>query len=73
MAKIIVDKWFYIYSIPGCIHRDKGHCFENEIMEHLYAMYGIQQIIQYAWQLTMQAAQPYASLLVEDLEQRTKS
>ena len=24
MAKIIVDKWFYIYGIPARIHSDKG-------------------------------------------------
>ena len=24
MAKIIVDKWFYVYRIPARIHSDKG-------------------------------------------------
>ena len=24
MAKIIVDKWFYVYGIPSRIHSDKG-------------------------------------------------
>ena len=24
MAKIIVDKWFYVYGIPARIHSDKG-------------------------------------------------
>ena len=24
LAKIIVDKWFYIYGIPARIHSDKG-------------------------------------------------
>ena len=43
VAKILVDKWFYMYGIPACIHRDKGHNFDNEIMSHLYAMYGVEQ------------------------------
>ena len=43
VAKILVDKWFYVYGIPACIHSDKGHSFDNEIMSHLYAMYGVEQ------------------------------
>ena len=43
IAKILVDKWFYVYGIPACIHRDKGHSFDSEIMSHLYAMYGVEQ------------------------------
>ena len=43
IAKILVDKWFYVYGIPACIHSDKGCSFDNEIMSHLYAMYGVEQ------------------------------
>ena len=43
IAKILVDKWFYVYGIPACIHSDKGHSYDNEIMSHLYAMYGVEQ------------------------------
>ena len=43
MAKIIVDKWFYVYGIPSRIHSDKGQSFENAILEHLYSMYGVKQ------------------------------
>ena len=43
IAKILVDKWFYTYGIPACIHSDKGHSFDNKIMLHLYAMYGVEQ------------------------------
>ena len=43
IAKILVDKWFYTYGIPACIHNDKGHSFDSEIMSHLYAMYGAEQ------------------------------
>ena len=43
MAKIIVDKWFYVSGIPSRIHSAKGHSFENAILEHLYSMYGVKQ------------------------------
>ena len=42
-AKILVDKWFCVYCIPACIHSDKDYSSDNEIMSHLYAMYGIEQ------------------------------
>ena len=38
-----MDKWFYVYGIPACIHSDKGCSFDNEIMSHLYAMYRFDQ------------------------------
>ena len=38
MANLLVDKWFYTQ-----IHCDQGWCFDNEIMKHLYAMYGVEQ------------------------------
>ena len=38
-----MDKWFYVYGIPACQNSDKGHSFDNEIMSHLYAMYGVEQ------------------------------
>ena len=43
IAKILVDRWFYVYGIPACIHSDKGHGFDTEIMSHLYAKYGVEQ------------------------------
>ena len=43
VAKILVDKWFYVYGIPASIHSDQGWCFNNEIMTHLYVMYGVEQ------------------------------
>ena len=42
VAKIIVDKWSYVYGIPSRIHSDKGCSFENAILEHLYSMYNPQ-------------------------------
>ena len=38
-----MDKWFYTYGIPAHIHSNKGRSFDNEIMSHLYAMYGVEQ------------------------------
>ena len=43
IAKLLVDKWFYVYGIPARIHSDQGWCFENQIMQHLYALYGVEQ------------------------------
>ena len=43
IAKILVDKWFYVYGIPAPIHSDQGWCFDNQIMKHLYALYSIEQ------------------------------
>ena len=43
IAKILVDKWFYVHGIPAHIHSDKGCSFDNEIMSHLYAMYRVKQ------------------------------
>ena len=43
IAKILVDRWFYVYGIPACIHSNKGHSLDNEIMSHLCAMYGVEQ------------------------------
>ena len=43
IAKILVDKWFYVYGIPTQIHSDQGQSFDNQIMQYLYALYGIEQ------------------------------
>ena len=43
IVKILVDKWFYVYRIPVHIHCHKGQSFDNEIITHLYAMYGVDQ------------------------------
>ena len=43
VAKIIVDKWFYVFGILWRIHSDKGRSLDNSILEHLYSMYGVRQ------------------------------
>ena len=45
VAKVLVDKWFYMYGIPTWIHSDKGQSFENDVIHHLCKMYGNQQMI----------------------------
>ena len=50
-TKILVDKWFYVCGIPACIHSNKGLSFDNEIMSHLYAMYGAEQSTTMAYNL----------------------
>ena len=43
IAKILVDKWIYVYGIPAQIHSDQGRSFDNQIMQHLYALYSVEQ------------------------------
>ena len=43
ITEILVDKMFYMYGIPACIHSDKGQTFENAIISKLYSMYNIKQ------------------------------
>ena len=38
-----MDKWFYVYGNPTRIHSDQGQSFDNQIMQHLYALYGVEQ------------------------------
>ena len=45
IAKILVEKWFYVYGIPACIHSDKGQSFENALISKLYSMHNIKQPI----------------------------
>ena len=43
VAKVLVEKWFYVHGIPACIHSNKGQSFENAIISQLYSMYNIKQ------------------------------
>ena len=45
VAKTLVDRGLYVYGIPACIHSNKGRSFDNEIMSHLHAMYGVEKSI----------------------------
>ena len=35
IAKILVDKWVYVYGILACIHSNKGQSIENAIISKL--------------------------------------
>ena len=43
VAKVLVDKWFHVDGIPAWIHSDQGKLFDNEILDHLCAMYGVER------------------------------
>ena len=43
MAKIIMDKRFYVYGIPAHIHSDQDGLFKNEILEILCNLYRVKQ------------------------------
>ena len=43
VAKLLVEKWFSVFGIPSHLHSNQGRSFDNEIIAHLYQMYGIRQ------------------------------
>ena len=43
VAKALIDKWFYTYGIPACIHSDQDKSFDKHLIEQLCKLYGIQQ------------------------------
>ena len=45
VAKILVDKWFYVCGILTQIHSDKGQNYKNDIISDLYSMYNIKQCL----------------------------
>ena len=50
IAKVLVEKWFYVYGIPARIHSNKGRSFENAIISQLYSMYNIKQSMTMPYQ-----------------------
>ena len=43
VAKALVEKWFHMYGIPSRIHSDQGKSFDNEVIQSLCKLYGVQQ------------------------------
>ncbi|KAL0154049.1 hypothetical protein M9458_050649 [Cirrhinus mrigala] len=41
VAKILTEKWFYVYGVPKRIHSDQGRSFEGELLRRLCDLYGI--------------------------------
>lgn len=42
-ARILTEKWFYLYGVPKRIHSDQGRNFEGELMKQLCKIYGIEK------------------------------
>ena len=62
VAKILVDRWFHVYGIPACVHSDKGHSFDNEIMSHCMPcmeLSNLQPCPTTAWQCSHGKVKPY--------------
>ena len=77
VAKIIVDKCFYIYRIPARTHSDKGWSFESSILEHLYTMYGVKQstttTIQSTWEFHLWEFNHMFHYLLKTLDKEQKA
>lgn len=41
VAKVLTEKWFYLYRVPMWIHSDQGCAFEGEVHKRLCKLYGI--------------------------------
>ena len=41
VAKALIDKWFYTYTMPACIHSDQGKNFDSHLIEQLCRLYCI--------------------------------
>ncbi|KAL2085708.1 hypothetical protein ACEWY4_019028 [Coilia grayii] len=41
VAKVLTEKWFYLYGVPKRIHSDQGRAFEGELLKRLCKLYGI--------------------------------
>lgn len=39
VAKILTERWFYVYGVPRRIHSDQGRSFEGELLKHLCDTY----------------------------------
>ena len=76
VAKIILDKWFCIYSMPAHNHNNKGWSFYNEILEHLYILYMVRQskttIHNPSWGLTCERINCILHDLLRSLDKKNK-
>ena len=43
VARLLVEKWFYVYGVPDRIHSDQGRNFESELIRRLCQTYDIQK------------------------------
>ena len=42
-ARVLTEKWFYMYGVPRRIHSDQGRNFEGELLKQLCKIYGIEK------------------------------
>lgn len=43
VARVLTEKWFYVYGVPKCIHSDQGKSFEGDLLKRLCHLYGIEK------------------------------
>ena len=43
VARLLTERWFYLYGLPKRIHSDQGRCFEGELLRNLCKLYGVQK------------------------------
>ena len=43
VAKVLVQKWFFVFSIPHRLHSDRGRSFNNKIIAELCKLFGLAQ------------------------------
>lgn len=41
VARVLVERWFYLFGVPQQIHSDQGRCFESRLIQELCRLYGI--------------------------------
>ena len=41
VAKVLTEKWFYVYGVPSQLHSDQGRNFESGLVKQLCKFYGI--------------------------------
>ena len=41
VARILTEKWFYVYGVPSQLHSDQGRNFESDLVKQLCKLYGV--------------------------------
>ncbi|XP_076830004.1 uncharacterized protein LOC143475987 [Brachyhypopomus gauderio] len=43
LARILTEKWFYVYGAPQRLHSDQGRNFEGDLLRSLCRLYGVEK------------------------------